>query len=377
MHNMSLPRSSSRPTLRCAGPRRRVAATRLLIQTALLAACIAAAGCSGTSKVRAGSPEVEGGRAIDPITASELRERALDILTAAATDPVPQLRANAIEAMAFTPLRIEPLIASALRDENPGVRSTAAVVVGKAGLRQSAAVRPLLTDPSPYVRASAMYALIRTGADVDRTPLGGLLLNDPSPRVRAHVAFLLGEIGEKSALGLLKEAARTQVPRAPAAEVRLLNMQIAEAMVKLGEESQIESIRAALYPSRPEELETTALAVQIIGQLRDRGAMDELVVLTAMVDQQGNRMPAEVRLAAAGALARIGLRRGTFLADEYISHELPALRAQAAHVYGEIGYTGNLHKLEKMLGDPNGMVQVAAAAAIVKITSTPQSAGWK
>lgn len=309
---------------------------------------------------------------MDRIAVSELRERALDLLAASAAGPVPQLRANALEAMASTPVRVEPLLASALTDENAGVRSTAAIVVGRAGLHHLApAIRPLLHDPSPYVRASAIYALVRSGAEVDRNPLATLLLNDPSPRVRAHAAYLLGELGERSALGMLKEAARTPLARAPAAEIRLLQVQIAEAMVKLGDHDQIESIRAALYPSRPEELEATALAAQVIGHLQDRGATDELVVLTAVVDQQGNRMPAEVRLAAAGSLARLGLRRGTFLADEYATHEMPALRAQAAHVYGEIGYTGNLHKLENMMADPSGQVQVAAAAAVLRIASTP------
>lgn len=63
--------------------------------------------------------------------------------------------------------------------------------------------------------------------------------------------------------------------------MRLLQLQLAEAMVKLGEDDQIATIRAALYPSRPEDLEATALAVQIIGQVKDRGSIDELIYLSA------------------------------------------------------------------------------------------------
>jgi HEAT repeat protein len=333
-------------------------------------------GCAGQRGQRAAArgERVERAQAVDHIAASELRERALDLLVSQAQGPTAQLRANALEAMAATPVRIEPLIGPALRDENPGVRSTAAVVTGKAALMQLAsAVRPLLHDPSPFVRASAVYALARCGAEVDRTPLAGLLMRDPSPRVRAHAAFLLGELGDTSALPMLKEAARASMPRASMAEVRLMQMQIAEAMVKLGDQSQIEGIRAALYPSRPEELEATALAAQILGQLRDRTVIDELVVLTALLDEQRNRMPAEVRLAAAGSLAKLGLRRGAFVADEFADHELPAVRAQAAHVYGEIGHSENLPKLEKMMHDPEGLVQVAAAAAVVRIASQPST----
>jgi HEAT repeat protein len=343
---------------------------RFVLLASLAGALMVAGGCAGGKNSRAaGAPTAA---AFDPVAVSALRERALEVLGQNAAGPVPQLRSNALEAMASTPVRLEPLLASALRDENAGVRSTAAVLVGKAGLVQlTPAVRPLLNDPSPFVRSSAIFALAKSGVEVNRNPLAASLLQDPSARVRAHAAFLIGELGDPSALPMLKEAARTIVPRAPAAEVRLLNVQIAEAMVKLGDEAQLETIRAALYPSRPEELEATALAVSVIGHLQDRGSIDELVYLTAAWDEQKNYMPAEVRLAAAGSLARLGLRRGSFLADEYAGNAMPALRAQAAHVYGEIGDPRNLGKLEKMLADPEGLVRVSAAAAVVRIATGP------
>jgi HEAT repeat protein len=345
-----------------------------LLASLVSSAGIISSGCAEPRRIPSGIAQSrisqEPPAAPDPIAISALRERALDLLAESAAGQDPQLRANALEAMSASPVRLVPLIAIALRDENAGVRSTAAVIVGKSNLRDlAAAVRPLLNDPSPFVRASAIYAMARTGAQVDRTPLAGLLLGDPSPRVRAHAAFLLGEMGDRSATGLLKEAARTPVPRAPAAEVRLMQVQIAEAMVKLGDEAQIESIRAALYPSRPEELEATALAVQVIGHLRDRGAIDELVYLTAVRDEMGSPMPAEVRLGAAASLARLGLRRGAFLADEFAEHRTPTLRAQAAHVYGEVGDPAHLPRLERMMADSDGLVRVSAAAAIVKIAS--------
>lgn len=328
-------------------------------------------GCAGR---RAAPPgvELESGRRMDPIAVSALRERALDVLAEYASGLSPQLRANALEAMSEMPARLDRHIPAALSDESAGVRSTAAIIIGRSGLTQwGPAVRPLLHDSSAYVRISALYALVKTGADIDRSPLAAYLLADPSPRVRAHAAYLLGELGDPSALGLLKEATRAPMPRGSAAEARLLHLQIAEAMVKLGDEGQLESIRAALYPSRPEEFEATALAVQIIGHLQARAAIDELVVLTAIRDSRGSRLPAEVRLGAAGSLARLGMHQGTFLAEEFATSDLPALRAQTAHVYGEIGLASNLPRLERMLADPEGLVRVSAAAAIVKITSRP------
>ena len=267
---------------------------------------------------------------------------------------------------------VATFIPAALKDPNPAVRSTGALMVGKARLRDlSAAVRPLLGDSSAYSRASAMFALRRCGAEVDLSPLAVMLLNDPSPRVRAHVGYLLGELEDPSALALLHEAAKAAMPRASAAEVKLMQLQLAEAMVKLGEVDQTATIRAALYPARPEDLEITALAAQILGQLRDKGGESELISLTAREDRTGKNPPAEIRLACAAALARMGKPQGTFLADEYIANTLPALRAQSAYTYGEIGRSENLSKLETLLDDPEGVVQVSAAAAILRLTARP------
>lgn len=339
----------------------------------LIAGCAGKSGGSadGGAKPIKVSAEAEQ-RYRDPLAASVLRERSMDLLTELTSSPDPQLRANALEAMVVTPARLATFLPRALRDENPGVRSTAAMMVGKAGLRDMApALRPLLNDPSPYVKASAIYALTKNGIEIDQSPLATMLLNDASARVRSHAAFLLGEIGDSSALGLLHEAAKSAPARAAGAEVRMLQLQIAEAMVKLGEEGQIGSIRAALYPARPEDLEVSALAVQIIGQLRDKGSTDELIYITAKSTSSGRRWPAEVRLAAAGGLARMGLTQGTFLADEYAAFPMPALRAQSAYVYGEIGHAANFPKLETLLGDAEGIVRVSAAAAVLKMTANP------
>lgn len=311
----------------------------------------------------------------DPVVASQLHERAFDMLSAMARGTDPQLRANALESLARMPQRLEPLVIPALHDENPGVRSTAAQMVGRVRLKDTApAVRPLLDDPSPFVRASAIYALVRCGMQVDQSPLAALLMNDPSARVRAHVAYLLGEIGEPSASGLLRDAARMAPDSAQSSELRILQMQIAEALVKLGDPTQIEPIRAALYPSRPEDLEITALAAQIIGLVRDGSSVDELIYLTAYRDRQGHMMPAEIRLAAAASLAKLGLDKGAFVADEYAGNQLAVLRAQSAYVYGEVGHPANLPKLEVLISDPSGIVQVAAAGAVLKIRP-PTAAG--
>lgn len=306
---------------------------------------------------------------LSPVRVSQIRERAVAALLDASAGADPQGRANAIEGLLSAPSRAREVIAAGLRDQNTGVRSVAAMGAGRLRLTDLVPeLKRLAGDDSPYVRASAIYALVRCLGEkqVDETPLARILLNDPSPRVRAQVAFILGELGNQSAVGLLKTAARADLPRALPVEVRLMNLQIAEALVKLGEDEQVQAIRAALYPARPDELELAALAVQIIGQVQDRGAIDQLIYLSEYTDQAGQKMPAEVRLAIAEALARLGLNQGAFIADEFRENQSAVLRAQAAHVYGAIGKMENLPTLEAMLDD-EPIVRVSAAAAILDL----------
>ncbi len=329
-------------------------------------------GCAARKARRAARKQEQAARmaASTPLKATELRERALSELDKAATDSDPAVRANAVEGLSLAPARAKSAVAAALRDQNEGVRSTAAMVVGRAGMRDQAdALRPLLSDRSEYVRSAATFGLMKNGAGVDPTPLADLLLTDPSPRVRSYVVFILGELGDRSAAPMIRQAAATPIPRASAIENRLFQLQAAEALVKLGDDSRLEPILAALFPATPEDLEATALAAQILGQLGHKPAVGDLNNLAWGTDPTGQKMPAEIRLAAGAALARLG-RPATVsaIADEFRASEAQVLRAQAAMVYGEVRNPADLPKLEPMLSDGSGLVRVSAAAAILKVT---------
>ncbi|MBX3402291.1 MAG: HEAT repeat domain-containing protein [Phycisphaeraceae bacterium] len=305
----------------------------------------------------------------DPATIVQMRERALMLLSAAAGGATPEERVNALEALTLAPGRLNAVVGQSLTDPNPGVRGVAAMAVGRARLRSaSGLVQPLLSDPSPLVRSAAIYALLRCEQPVDATPLAEMLM-DSDPLVRAQAAFVLGELGEPSALGPLRDAARRSLPRASPAAVRLMDLQIAEARIKLGDDTALVDIRTALFPARPEDLEAVALAAQIAGQVGDRSSIDRLVFLTAEWDRDRRPMPAEIRLAAAASLAKLGRRQGSFIADIYRKNEQDTLRAHAAMVYGETGWPENLDVLNEMMQDPSGRVRVAAAAGIVKIAA--------
>lgn len=306
----------------------------------------------------------------DRIQLSATRELAIQKIETLAQHENAQVRANAVEAAGLIASRAKPLIAAGLKDKNAGVRSVAAMTIGKHQITDLAAeVSPLLTDPTPEVRAAAIYALARTNYDADRTPLASMLLEDQSPWVRRQAAFILGELGDKSALQLLRTGANDPFRTASPEQYKNLQLQIAEAMIKLGDNKSRQVIRAALYPARPEELEAAALAVQIIGDIRDREATDQLISMSAYRDSAGQMYPGEIRLGIAGALAKLNMPRGGFIADEFATSKTDALRTQAAHVYGLVGGNESIAKLRTMMDDPYPLVQAAAAAGVLRAGS--------
>jgi len=341
------------------------------------AAIVAMTGCTTTTRTTSSPASTEQGVVAprDPIARSQLREQALDHLTTAANSADPQTRANALEGLLSAPGRLSAIAAVGLADENEGVRSVAAMVAGKARLRDlRAALTTLQYDDSPFVSASAIYALHEIGASVDPSPLGALLFDARSSRVRAHAAFTLGEMGDAAALPMLADAARFRSPSATVIEQRLLELQIAEAMVKLGDRTQLDSIRAALLPTSEDELEATVLAVQIIGSVEDRESIPRLRFLTGFKDAGNKNRPPELLMAIAGSLGELNDNTGSFLVDPYLTSPNSMLRAQAARAYGQIGIPENLDKLAKLAEDDSELVRVAASTAILEILGSNQRA---
>jgi len=308
-----------------------------------------------------------------PVAVSAVRERALEIIEASFKSADPQVRANAVEAAMYAPQRLSTVLEKGLRDPNPGVRSVAAMAVGKSRQRDLVALAgPLLADPSSHVRASAIFAHVQCGVDVDRNPLANMILEDPSPWVRRHVAFLLGEMGDRSAQPLLRAAAAGDLPPGSSEQTKTLQLQIAESLARLGDNNARQVLRASLYPSRPEELEMAALAVVMIGEIKDREAVDQLIFLAEHRDATGQPYPAEVRMAVAAALAGMGLRQGGFIAEEFLAHENPVLRAQSAAVYAQIGGREALGRLNTLMADKDERVRIAAAAGVLRTGTKPE-----
>lgn len=317
------------------------------------------------------------------IARSSLRERSIALLEESAFDPWALARANALEGLQAAPSRAEPIARAALVDENLGVRFVGAMTIGELRLRGAAAqVRPLLRDPDESVRIAAVYALVANGEEADRDPLARALMEGPM-RARSQAAFILGELGDASAIPLLRDAARrlggVEAESFSSAQRRILRLQIAEALARLGESDVLHTLRAALYPATPDEFETAALAIQILGRLGDEDSAAQLIQLVEYTSPDSPRTtdpmrrvyvyPAEVRVAAATALARMGFGDGAYVGRQYEGSEDEALRAQVAFLYGAVGGPEEVERLRVMLDDPSILVRIAAAAAVLEALS--------
>jgi HEAT repeat protein len=302
---------------------------------------------------------------IDAANDDARRAAALEVLSQGFESPEALVRANTIEALHAAPREAATSVRLGLADENRGVRFVAVMTVGELQMAELChLVEPLLADPSPSVRAAAIYAMRSNGLQVDPTPLG-FMLRSGDPEVKANAAMILGELGDRSAVPMLKVAKGQDLIRVSAARARLVDLQIAEALVRLGEESELEGIRAGLF-APPEQGELTALACLICGRLDDKGVVANLLDLASRTGTW--QQSPEVRMAATMGLAGIEPTRAPLgVPLEYASHERDEVRAQAALTLGAVGRREALSALESLLHDRDPLVQVSAAAAILQI----------
>jgi HEAT repeat protein len=300
---------------------------------------------------------------IVPPAGAEGRELALSILLQAARSPDPSQRANALEALSGERMALTDVLRESLGDPNRGVRFAACMCAGRARLEAMGnLVEPLALDESGSVRAAALFALSRMGRRVDLTPLASLAMSD-DPEVRGNAILVLGEIGDRSAIALVEAAAGRPLRSGDVTRARIVDLQCAEALAKLGQRQALDPIRAALFaPS--EQAELIALACQMVGEIRDEGSRGALMRLWNA--DGGSLRPPEIRLAAATALARLGepdMRPVLVMTRMVQSAPDPFIRAQAATALGWIPTPEAQTLLAPMLRDRNPYVQISAAGA--------------
>ena len=296
---------------------------------------------------------------------AQLNASATSLLLEASESSDPLLRANSIEALHPVGDQLDEAVRRGLADDNEGVRYVAIMTVGLQNLCSVAhLVHPLLDDPSPSVRAASIYALARCEQAVDLNPLAAMVLSG-DPAAKGNAAYVLGELGNASAIPLIKNGVGRHEGTFEVARAQTIDLVMAEAMVKLGDVDERQVIQAALF-APPERSELTAMACQMIGRMGDTTLA---LNLEALAKATGPRQPGiEIRLLASDALARIDPSRVPIeLVLESISNERPEIRSQAATVLGSLGSGRYGGQLSVLLRDQDPRVQVAAAAAILRL----------
>lgn len=358
---------------------------------ALLAVVLSACQQAGpTTVIR---PDDSGGAEVQvrpPVIAEQHRQSAIEVVLASSRSDDSFLRSNSMESAGKLGVRMIPLLQAGLEDRSAVVRFAALVMVGREQVRElgPAAARALdeatrreaelvrsiresgarwtelqrqerLRELSAIrsVRAAGLFAVYQTGGDVSLTPLGSYLAS-ADPALRGNVAMLLGFLGDRSAVGLLEEAALRPLRMAGDHAGSLARVQVAEAVAKLGGEQGVDTLRAAMFS---QSHETRVLAIEAIGNVGDRsmeGAMSEIV--------RERRQNLELRLAAGRALAIWGRSDAFELAIESAGNREPMFRLWSARILGLIDRDEGVATLVRLLEDSDPRVRLTAARAILE-----------
>ena len=327
----------------------------------------------------------------------QAKPRAYAIVEAAGRSDSARVRLAALEAAEHAPDAALGLVRSGLTDENPAVRFAALVTIGKLQLNDlSQAAIDLMRDDNPSVRAAAIFAAKRCGRDINLTPLAQMLASGDGS-VRANAAMLIGQLGDREAIVMLREMATQPMPRAVPAERTWVRLQFAEAMIRLDpdDEEVLGSIRAAMYSNLED---VRVLAIQILGEVSDQSVLGGLSHIVK------SKNPIQVRIAAAQSMLKMGdaqalpallkatrydektlkrdlssfLRKadkggeearaiGAILKDPAEQQRLAGeVRAQAARALGWAKNASSVSRLTELMDDPAPIVQVAAAAAVLR-----------
>lgn len=273
-------------------------------------------------------------------------------LVAALRSGQPPLQAVAAETFMEADRRPPIQDVEALADaRDPRVRTTAVALIGT--MRQQELV-PLLQrkgrDADGAVRLAADFALAMTGEPGRVTALRDALAS-PNITLRRTAAWLLGLMGNRTAVGMLK--LKLDDPDA------VVVLRTAEAMHRLGSKDGLARVRTLTGHERHQ---IRYYATRLLGRMGEESDIPRLVRLC-----QSRFL--DVKFAAIAALAQRGdLKRIGMLLDLAEAPE-PDTRVLAIRELGETGYTPAIERLAKLLRSRLPRERTAAAASIVRIRS--------
>jgi len=300
----------------------------------------------------------------------DVRERALtEIRAAAQSDSIGQ-RANAAEAVAVARDVRVPALELALRDEAMPVRFAALLAIGKAQIRElGPAAAKFQSDPDLNVRGAAVFAARRTGQPAEMNILGQMAMS-PDVTTRSNAYLILGRLGDKSAIALLRAAgAKPLDKRTSLSRQAISQIQLAEALARLGDDDGLRVMRAAMYER---DAEQRVFAVTLFGDLNDRSFS---AALAAMASEDRPDLP-ELPVAAAVSMAKLGdpgglprlLEAAENSTIKWNGQTYPASQIQAQAAFGLARLIDPRAKaaLEKLLDHPEAPVRLSAASSVLR-----------
>jgi HEAT repeat protein len=280
-------------------------------------------------------------------------------------DPI--VRANCIEALQLSrDPRVIAIVEQGLRDEQWVVRFAAAMAAGK---RKARVTLPTLetmagNDPNGSVRVAAIYALKRMDRDTRMSDLA-VALDSQDPSTRANAAFVLGLLGDKTALPLL-DAHRND------RDIRV-RTEVTAALARLGDPAA-QQVVVGWAVNRFAEDQYAAMTV--CGDLPQNVAESPLLLGLDPVPPKlsADADPAMVKdlttrrqLVAARSLAKLRNGSGSKVAIDNLQNPNPNLRGLALLALGEMLTPAQVPGIEPYLDDPDESVRRAAAAAIIHV----------
>ncbi len=272
------------------------------------------------------------------------------ILLHAMASSSPTIRSAAVESAGqLDPTEAAVIVRQGLTDPSSAVKFTACIVAGKHRLQVlKPLLRQMVAHASQRVLPGVIYALARMG-DTRHVSELAVLLENSDPVARANTAMVLGRLGDRSAIGLLRTDERE-----PIHAVRLA---VTSALARLGYPRAVSSLIALSYSRYAEDH---------LAALNTCRSLATPVAVNVLLAGLSDPLPAG-RLIAARGLGQRGSRVGEKLARHYSRSADPNLRVLAALALGWIPDGANADRLENMLQDPSQKVRIAAAAGLLHL----------
>lgn len=284
------------------------------------------------------------------------RPEAVPALSAALTDPDPQVRERAMGALGTIgdPRALQPLVKAAHRDPSPTLRARAEAEAARladphASLIDEDVLLASLKHPDPSQRAEAAFNLGKSGSWWAVEPLIQAL-DDAVPNVRERAAAALGELGDKRA--------------APALAVRLPERQGQEkalfiaALSIINDTGAAEVVLPALQDPDATVRRTTARALRQIGDPVAVPALQAAFAVEAIPSIRQEYLHALGRLADPRALPT--------LVSALAPTEAEAVRCEAARALSSIDDPRALAALMAQLHDPEPLFRAAVVDALAQ-----------